>query len=65
MKAIYTYDDEDLGKCHIVIPKIREITKALGNIVVTFDNGDKKTLTVDDTNAVIQDMLQVIEKFYS
>ena len=49
MKAIFTYDDEQLGKSYIVIPKIREISRVLGNVVITFDNGDKRTLAVDDT----------------
>jgi hypothetical protein len=65
MKAVFTYDDEQLGKSYIVIPKIREISKVLGNVVLTFDNGDKRTLDVDDANAVIQQMLEVIEKFYA
>ncbi|HNT52494.1 MAG TPA: hypothetical protein PKH19_03760 [Candidatus Syntrophosphaera sp.] len=65
MKAVFTYDDEHLGKCYLVLPKIREITRALGNVVVTFDNGDKRTLAVDDTAAAVQQMLDAIEKFYS
>jgi len=65
MKAIFTYDDEHLGKSYIVISKIREISKALGNVVVTFDNGDKRTLAVDDTAAAIAQMLDAIENFYS
>lgn len=65
MKAIYTYEDEHLGKTYIVIPKIREISKALGNVVVTFDNGDKRTLAIDDTNAAIALMLEAIEAFYA
>ena len=65
MKAVFTYDDEQLGKSYIVIPKIREISKVLGNVVVTFDNGDKRTLDVDDAQTVIQLMLDVIEKFYA
>ncbi len=65
MKSIYTYDDEQLGKSYIVIPKIRELSRVLGNVVLTFDNGDKRTLAVDDTQAAIQQMLDAIEKFYS
>ncbi|HPB43051.1 MAG TPA: hypothetical protein PLI58_06700 [Candidatus Syntrophosphaera sp.] len=65
MKAIFTYDDEQLGKSYIVIPKIREISRVLGNVVITFDNGDKRTLAVDDTQTAIQQMLEAIEKFYS
>ena len=62
---MYTYDDEHLGKSYIVIPKIREISKVLGSVVITFDNGDKRTLAVDDPNAAIQQMLEAIENFYS
>lgn len=65
MKAIFVYDDEQLGKSYIVIPKIREISRVLGNVVVTFDNGDKRTLAVEDTQAAVQQMLDAIEKFYS
>lgn len=65
MKAIFTYNDEQLGKSYIVIPKIREISRVLGNVVLTFDNGDKRTLAVDDTQAAIRQMLEAIEKFYS
>ena len=64
MKAIFTYHDEHLGKSYIVIPNIRELSKALGNVVVTFDNGDKRTLAVDDTESAVQQMLEAIEAFY-
>jgi len=65
MKAIFTYDDEQLGKSYIVIPKIRELSRVLGNVVLTFDNGDKRTLAVDDTQSAIRQMLDAIEKFYA
>lgn len=65
MKAVFTYDDEQLGKSYIVIPKIREISKVLGNVVISFDNGDKRTLDVEDAQAAIQQMLDAIEKFYA
>lgn len=64
MTAIFTYNDEHLGKSYLVIPRIRELSKALGNVVVTFDNGDKKTLAVDDPDAVITQLLSVIEAYY-
>ena len=53
-----------MGKSYLVIPKIREIAKALGNVVITFDNGDKKTLAVDEPDAVIKLMLNVINHYY-
>lgn len=64
MKSIYVYEDETMGKTYIVIPKIREIHNALGNVVITFDNGDKRALEVDDAKATIEQMIAVIEDFY-
>lgn len=64
MKSIFEYNDEHLGRCFIVVPKIREVSKALGNLVITFDNGDKRSIMVDDTNQAIQDILDAINKFY-
>ncbi|MDZ4121275.1 MAG: hypothetical protein U1C33_02550 [Candidatus Cloacimonadaceae bacterium] len=65
MKSIFTYEDEHIGKCYIVIPKIREIHTALGNLVIVFDNGDKRSLDVPDANQEMEQILQVIEDFYS
>jgi hypothetical protein len=65
MNNIYEYHDEHLGKCYIVIPKIREITKALGNVVIVFDNGDKRSLMVDEPDAVIALLLKALEEFYA
>lgn len=65
MKSIFVYEDEHLGKSYIVIPKIREIATALGNLVITFDNGDKRTVDVSDTKAAISQILEAIEKFYA
>ena len=65
MKNIYEYNDEHLGKCYLVIPKIREISKALGNVVITFDNGDKRSLMVDDPDAVIQGLLEALETYHA
>ncbi len=65
MNNVFEYNDEHLGKCYLVIPKIREISKALGNVVITFDNGDKRSLMVDDPNAVIDQLLQALEAYHS
>ncbi|HNZ06724.1 MAG: hypothetical protein KBA79_00400 [Candidatus Cloacimonetes bacterium] len=65
MKSIFTYTDEHLGKMYIVIPKIREISQALGNLVVTFDNGDKRAIDVPDTKAAMTQILEAIESFYN
>jgi len=65
MKAVYIHEDDHTGKHYIVIPQIREIHKALGNVVITFANGDKRTLDVFDPNAAIDEMLQAIEEYYN
>ena len=65
MKYIYEYQDEHLGKCYLVIPKIRELSKALGNVVITFDNGDKRSLMVDDPDAVLSALLQALETYHA
>ncbi len=64
MKAIYSYKDPDLGVCHIVIPKIRHVGKAMGNLIVSFDNGEKISIYADDANAATQSLLDAIEAFY-
>lgn len=65
MKNIFVYDDPDLGKSYIVIPKIREISQTLGNVVITFDNGDKHSMAVANPKQTIEDMLAAIEAFYA
>jgi hypothetical protein len=65
MSVIFTYQESHTGKIHIVIPKIREITKAMGSVIITFDNGDRKTLDVTDADLVIDHMLQELEDYYS
>ncbi|MDZ4181480.1 MAG: hypothetical protein U1B83_01290 [Candidatus Cloacimonadaceae bacterium] len=65
MKSVFTYEDEHFGKSYLVIPKIREISKAMGNLIITFDNGDKRSLAVDDANAAVAQIIEAIEKFYS
>ncbi|MCB5259822.1 MAG: hypothetical protein PHN71_06570 [Candidatus Cloacimonetes bacterium] len=50
---IFEYKDEHLGKSYIVISKIREVTKALGEIVITFDNGDKRVISVENPDETL------------
>lgn len=65
MKHLFEYQDEHLGNCYLVIPRIREIAKALGNVVITYDNGDKRTLMVDNPDAVIKHLIDTLESYYS
>ena len=65
MKAIYAFEDEHTGKDYIVISKIREVQTALGSIVVTFDNGDKKSFSVTDLKSSLEHLLNSIEAYFS
>ncbi len=65
MKAIYTFEDEHTGKDYILIPKIREVQTALGGIVVTFDNGDKKTFLAGNLKQELERFLLTIEAYYT
>lgn len=62
MKTIFEYSDEDLGKSYLVVDHIREISKTLGDIVITFTNGDRKVLNVPDANATLELLLEAIRK---
>jgi hypothetical protein len=65
MKAIYTFEDEHTGKIFVLLPKIREISTALGNIVVTYDNGDKKSFDVPNLKQSLEQLLLSIEEYYA
>jgi len=64
MKSIYTYKDPHLGNIHIVIPKIREVAKGLGNVIVTYDNGDKKTFESKKADDTITEITNLIEAYW-
>jgi hypothetical protein len=64
MRSIYTFEDEHTGKDFILIPKIREVQTALGSIVVTFDNGDKKSFSVNNLKQTLDHLILSIEAYY-
>lgn len=64
MKSIITVNDNSIGKMYIVIPKIRDVHKAFGNVVISIDNGDKITIEADDSDKQINEILKAIEEFY-
>jgi hypothetical protein len=65
MRAIFTFEDEHTGKDYILIPKIREVQTALGSIVVTFDNGDRKSFSVPNLKQTLDHFLLIIEAYYA
>jgi hypothetical protein len=65
MKAIYTFNDDHTGKVFVLIPKIREVQSALGSIVITFDNGDRKTFDVENLKQSMDHLVLSIEAYYA
>ena len=65
MKSILSYKDEHLGNVYIVIPKIREISKGLSSIVLSYDNGDKRTIMSDRPDDLMKQIAEMINTFYT
>lgn len=65
MKAVYSYKDPIMGSINIVIPKVREICKGLGCVVITFDNGDKRNIECEEIEKLIIELCESIEKYYN
>ena len=64
MKSILKLNDVSDGDLVIVIPKIREVVKAMGNAVIVYDNGNKRTINTDNANKTIEEIAKAIESFY-
>jgi len=62
MPKVFSYKDQDLGTRYIVISKIREISKTFGELVITFDNGDKHVISVEDPAATLKELVSEIER---
>lgn len=60
MPKVFEYQDQELGSSYIVVSKIREISKPLGEIILTFDNGDTRVLSVANPDETLAKLLQAI-----
>lgn len=65
MRAIYSFEDNNGGKSHVVISKIRKISHTLGSIVLQYENGDTDTFDVENGNKVLKEILNSLEEFYT
>ena len=61
---ILNYKDNVLGNLYIVIPKIREVSKGLGSVNITFDNGDKRNIESKKPDELMKDIVEKIEEYY-
>lgn len=52
---------EDLGTSYIVVSKIRELHMSFGEMAITYDNGDKRVLSVEDPESALKAIIAAIE----
>ena len=64
MKPIFTFKDNHLGEINIVIPKIREVSRGLGSVIITFDNGDKRNIETKNQTELMEEIVQAINQYY-
>ena len=64
MKSVFSFKDAHLGNIYLVIPKIREISKGLGSVTVTFDNGDKRNIESKNSEELMKEIVELIEVYY-
>ena len=65
MKSVFNYKDPHLGNIFLVIPKIREVSKGLGGVMIIFDNGDKKNIESKKPDELMTNIVQMIEDYYA
>jgi hypothetical protein len=65
MKVVYTFHDDHTGNIYVVIPKIREVQTALGSLVITFDNGDRRTFETGNLKQTLDELIGDIEAYYN
>lgn len=65
MKTVFNYKDTHLGNIYIVISKIREVSKGLGSVTITFDNGDKRNIECKKPEELMLEIVNQINDFYS
>ena len=64
MSVILRVKDVQVGNLVIVLSKIREAHLGLGNVVIVYDNGDRRTIETSDARKTLKDITDAIEKYY-
>ncbi|MCB5230004.1 MAG: hypothetical protein WCX83_02125 [Candidatus Cloacimonas sp.] len=65
MKAILKLKESQVGDISIVIPKIRDYHKSFSSVIVTYENGNTRSIEANDLNALMNQIDEAIENFYS
>ena len=64
MKAVVKLRDSEVGNISIVIAKIRDYYKSFSSVVITYDNGNTRSIEGDDLEGVINQLDAAVEDFY-
>ena len=64
MKPLFSFKDNHLGDIYIVIPKIREVSRGLGSVIVTFDNGEQRNIETKNQTELMDEIVQAINHYY-
>ncbi len=64
MKSILKLKDSEVGDLTIVIPKIRDYHKSFSSVVITYENGDRRSIEYSDLNELIKQLDEAIENYY-
>ncbi|MCL2063322.1 MAG: hypothetical protein FWG98_02985 [Candidatus Cloacimonetes bacterium] len=64
MNSTLSFKDQHLGNVYVVIPKIREVSKGLGSVTITFDNGDKRNIEHKKPDEMMLEIVNKIDEYY-
>ncbi|MDD3051380.1 MAG: hypothetical protein PHR06_09560 [Candidatus Cloacimonetes bacterium] len=64
MSVILKVKDVQVGNLVIVLSKIREAHLGLGNVIIVYDNGDRRTIDTPDAKKTLKEITEAIEKYY-
>jgi hypothetical protein len=65
MKAILKLTDSQVGNISIVVPKIRDYYRSFSSVIITYENGDTRSIEGKDLNALMNQIDKTVEEFYS
>ncbi len=64
MRTVLEVSDSSGHSTFVVVPKIREFFIGLGNVILVFDNGDKRTLNTNEPKELVKQLTETIETYY-
>ena len=65
MTPILSFKDSHLGDTYVIIPKIREISKGFGSVIITFDNGEKRNIESKNPDDLLNEIVKKVANYYN